>query len=248
MLKDNHNPVWKERFTFEHLTLDELQHERVLEVTVWDAHKHTKHYDFIGGLRLGPRSEHPSSEQNYMDSSDTELSHWMTVVDTPGDRVMQLHSLRHSMSPQHISTRQVSREKVTMDVLSQQEVTIQPEVNLQQEVTRQPEVKLQQEVVTPQVTVQQEMAPPPHHSPSPHHSPRHTPSPSQTAISVTMDTSSPVRSEKTKFDREDSPLHATPVSVCVFLCAVVRLPWGILTTVARLLTRCMLTRNVAVSD
>ena len=171
-------------------------------MTVWDAHKHTKHYDFIGGLRLGPRSEYPTSEQNYMDSSDIELSHWMTVMDTPGDRIMQLHSLRHSMSPQHISTGQMSRDDVTMDVTSQQEVTIQPEV------------KLQQEVVTPQVIVQQEMAPLPHHSPSPHHSPRHTPSPSQPPISVTKDTS---QSEKIKFDKEDSPLLGTPVSVCTMM-------------------------------
>ena len=48
-----------------------------------------------------------------MDSSENELSHWMSVVNTPGQCVEQLHTLRHSMDPQPIG------------VTSQQEVTEQ---------------------------------------------------------------------------------------------------------------------------
>ena len=112
MLKDSSDPEWNEQFVFDHLKLEDLRKNRVIELTVWNSTKYTKHYDFIGGVRLGPRPHH-KKQLSYMDSSENELSHWMSVVNTPGECVEQLHTLRHNMDPLH------------MGVTSQQEVTSQ---------------------------------------------------------------------------------------------------------------------------
>ena len=99
MLKDSStDPEWNEQFLFDHLKLEDLRKNRVLELTVWNSTKNSKHYDFIGGLRLGP-SPHHKKQLSYMDSSENELSHWMSVVNTPGECVEQLHTLRHNMDP-----------------------------------------------------------------------------------------------------------------------------------------------------
>ena len=112
MLKDSSDPEWNEQFVFDHLKLEDLCKNRVIELTVWNSTNNTKHYDFIGGLRLGPRPNH-KKQLSYMDSSGNELSHWMSVVNTPGKCVEQLHTLRHNMDP------------LPMGVTSQQEVTSQ---------------------------------------------------------------------------------------------------------------------------
>ena len=98
MLKDSSDPEWNEQFVFDHLKLEDLRKNRVIELTVWNSTKNTKHYDFIGGLRLGPRPHH-KKQLSYMDSSENELSHWMSAVNTPGECVEQLHTLRHKMDP-----------------------------------------------------------------------------------------------------------------------------------------------------
>ena len=92
------DPEWNEQFLFDHLKLEDLCKNRVLELTVWNSTKNSKHYDFIGGLRLGP-SPHHKKQLSYMDSSESELSHWMSVINTPGECVEQLHTLRHNMDP-----------------------------------------------------------------------------------------------------------------------------------------------------
>ena len=97
VLKDSSNPEWNEQFVFDHLKLEDLRKNRVIELTVWNSTKNTKHYDFIGGLRLGPRPHH-KKQLSYMDSSENELSHWMSVVNTPGECVIT-HTLRHNMNP-----------------------------------------------------------------------------------------------------------------------------------------------------
>ncbi|XP_065897197.1 synaptotagmin-like protein 4 [Dysidea avara] len=111
VLKDSSDPEWNEQFVFDHLKLEDLSKNRVIELTVWNS-TNTKHYYFIGGLRLGPPPNH-KKQLSYMDSSENELSHWMSVVNTPGQCVEQLHILRHSMDP------------LPMGVTSQQEVTVQ---------------------------------------------------------------------------------------------------------------------------
>lgn len=102
VMRDTTNPVWNERFVFEKVKLEDLRSNRVLELTVWDLLKNTKHYDFIGGLRIGPRPHH-DKQLPYMDSYDAELSHWMSVVDTPGNSVELLHTLRHNMDPRSVT-------------------------------------------------------------------------------------------------------------------------------------------------
>ena len=97
MLKDSSDPEWNEQFVFDHIKLEDLRKNRVIELTVWNSTKNTKHYDFIGGLRLGPHPHH-KKQLSYMDSSENELSHWMSVVNTPGECVEQLHTLRHNMN------------------------------------------------------------------------------------------------------------------------------------------------------
>ena len=110
VLKDNSNPEWNEQFVFDHIKLEDLRENRVIELTVWNSTKNTKHYDFIGGLRLGPHPHH-KKQLIYMDSSENELSHWMSIVNTPGECVEQLHTLRHNMDPLHMGV--TSQQKVT---------------------------------------------------------------------------------------------------------------------------------------
>ena len=111
VLKDSSGPEWNEQFVFDHLKLEDLCKNRVIELTVWNLTNNTKHYDFIGGLRLGPHPHH-KKQLSYMDSSENELSHWMSVVNTPGECAEQLHTLRHNMDP------------LRMGVTLQQEVTV----------------------------------------------------------------------------------------------------------------------------
>ena len=112
MLKDSSDPEWNEQFVFDHLKLEDLRKNRVIELTVWNSTKNTKHYDFIGGIRLGPHPHH-KKQLSYMDSSDNELSHWMSVINTPGECVEQLHTLRHNMDPLPVT---LSTDKTDDDV------------------------------------------------------------------------------------------------------------------------------------
>ena len=124
VIKDTTNPVWNEKFVFEKLKLDDLRSNRVVELTVWDLVKNTKQYDFIGGLRLGPRPHHDKLLP-YMDSSDTELTQWMSVIDTPGQSVEQLHTLRHNMDPRTITiaTSEPLKQQVANETSTNEEVT-----------------------------------------------------------------------------------------------------------------------------
>jgi len=98
LFKDNHNPVWNECFVLDSLKLDHLRNSSVIEVTVWDSPKSSKKEKLIGCLRLGPRPQH-EKQLSYMDSSENELTHWMSVINTPGECVEQLHTLRHTLDP-----------------------------------------------------------------------------------------------------------------------------------------------------
>jgi len=140
VLKDSSDPEWNEQFVFNHQKLEDLHKNRVIELTVWNSTKNTKHYDFIGGIRLGPRPHH-KKQFNYMDSSENELSHWMNVINTPGECVEQLHTLRHNMDPLpvtlSINTCTQATTSTTTMPLSQQEVAPQQEVIAQKEMTTQ---------------------------------------------------------------------------------------------------------------
>ena len=124
VFKDSNSPVWNEKFVFEKLKLEDLRSNRVVELTVWDLLKNTKHYDFIGGLRLGPPPQHEKL-LHFMDSNDTELSHYMSVIDTPGQCVERTHRLRDHMDPRPVTVvtskpsynqTTASKEVVTSDV------------------------------------------------------------------------------------------------------------------------------------
>jgi len=82
----------------ESLKLDDLRNSSVIEVTVWDSPKSSKKEKLIGCLRLGPRPQY-EKQLSYMDSSENELSHWMSAINTPGECVEQLHTLRHTLDP-----------------------------------------------------------------------------------------------------------------------------------------------------
>ena len=124
VFKDSTTPQWNEKFVFEKLKLEDLRSNRVIELTVWDLVK-SKQYDFIGGLRIGPRPHH-DTHLPYMDSSDTELSHWMSVIDTPGHAVEKVHTLRHNMDPRTvtIATSEPSGIDESAEVTSQNVVTV----------------------------------------------------------------------------------------------------------------------------
>ena len=123
VIKDTTNPVWNEKFVFEKLKLDDLRSNRVVELTVWDLVKNTKQYDFIGGLRLGPRPHHDKLLP-YMDSSDNELTQWMSVIDTSSQSVEQLHTLRHNMDPRTITiaTSEPLKQQVANETSNNEEV------------------------------------------------------------------------------------------------------------------------------
>ena len=102
VIKNNLSPVWEERFTFEKLTLEELSKERALEVTVWDFTKGAGN-DFIGGVRLGPPPGRDTKHKEWMDAIGDEVSHWESVLASPGQWVEQWHTLRPSMDPRKVS-------------------------------------------------------------------------------------------------------------------------------------------------
>ena len=98
VIKNNLNPVWEERFTYEKVTLEELSKERVLEVTVWDFNKGSSN-DFIGGARLGSAPGMASKHKEWMDSVGDEVSHWEAMLTHPGEWVEEHHTLRRTMDP-----------------------------------------------------------------------------------------------------------------------------------------------------
>ena len=100
VIKNNLNPVWEEKFTFEDVNLNELSCERVLEISVWnyDSSSHT----FIGGLRLGPAPDSVAKHKDWMDSIGDEVTHWEDMLACPGEWVEQWHTLRTSLNPRSI--------------------------------------------------------------------------------------------------------------------------------------------------
>lgn len=179
--------MWNEKFVFEKLKLEDLRSNRVAEITVWDLPKNTKHYDFIGGLRLGPRPDHDKLLP-YADSSDTELSHWMNVMDTPGHGVEQLHTLRHNMDPRTftIAMSEPAKEETSQTAVNEGFTTSAPE---QYESTPVTHAAM---VTQPSITIISEDAP--YHDTS-RVSPSHQ---------------SPVRTEKLKYDDDDDDANSTP--------------------------------------
>ena len=102
VVKNNLNPVWEERFTYEKVTLEELSKERVLEACV--CHNDPKGNNVvIGGIRLGSApSGTTSKHKEWMDSIGEEVSHWEAMLTHPGEWVDRWHTLRHTMEPRSV--------------------------------------------------------------------------------------------------------------------------------------------------
>lgn len=94
------NPVWEDELIYSYLSIEELQCERVLEVTLWDYDRRGTN-QFIGGIRIGPNPFDVIHSHDWMDSTDTESSHWEDVLDRPGEWVEAWHNLRPSMDSIH---------------------------------------------------------------------------------------------------------------------------------------------------
>ena len=110
VIKKNLKPVWEEKFTYENVSLEELSHERVLEVSVWDYDK--SGHTFIGGLRLGSAPGSATKHKNWMDSIGDEVTHWEDMLARPGEWVEQWHTLRTTLNPRNMDL-QVSTPPLT---------------------------------------------------------------------------------------------------------------------------------------
>ena len=102
VIKNNLNPVWEEKFTYEGVSLEELSRERVLEISVWNYEKSGN--TFIGGLRIGPApgSAAGGKPKDWMDSIGDEVTHWEDMLARPGEWVEQWHTLRTSLNPRSV--------------------------------------------------------------------------------------------------------------------------------------------------
>ena len=104
VIKNNLNPVWEEKFTYENVSLEELSRERVLEISVWNYEKSGN--TFIGGLRVGPSPGSvvaaAAKPKDWMDSIGDEVTHWKDMLARPGEWVEQWHTLRTSLNPRSV--------------------------------------------------------------------------------------------------------------------------------------------------
>ena len=91
------NPVWNSEIEYPHVSLEDLESSRALEVTIWDRDRRGVN-EFIGGIRLGPDPLACSDSTEWMDSIGDEVTHWEAALARPGEWVEQWHNLRPSMS------------------------------------------------------------------------------------------------------------------------------------------------------
>ena len=91
------NPVWNSEIEYPHVSLEDLESSRALEVTIWDRDRRGVN-EFIGGIRLGPDPLACSDSTEWMDSIEDEVTHWEAALARPGEWVEQWHNLRPSMS------------------------------------------------------------------------------------------------------------------------------------------------------
>ena len=99
VIRDSGNPVWEEKFTYDDVSMEELSHERVLEVSVWNQDETSGDHTFIGGLRLGPAPGSAAKHKDWMDSIGDEVTHWEDMLACSGEWVEQWHTLRGSLAP-----------------------------------------------------------------------------------------------------------------------------------------------------
>ena len=100
VIKNNHNPVWFHKCSYEGLSQTELAADRVLEVTLWHFQRGSSN-EFIGGLRLGShrRASPGGVSKEYDDISADESAHWKEMLSQPEEWVERWHSLQSTMDP-----------------------------------------------------------------------------------------------------------------------------------------------------
>lgn len=100
VIKNNRNPVWFHKCSYEGVSQTELAADRVLEVTLWDFQSGGTN-EFIGGLRLGPhyKAAPGGVSKEYIDSTPSESAHWKEMLSHPEKWVERWHSLRPTMDP-----------------------------------------------------------------------------------------------------------------------------------------------------
>ena len=100
VIKNNHNPVWFHKCSYEGLSQTELAADRVLEVTLWHFQRGSSN-EFIGGLRLGShrRASPGGVSKEYDDISAEESAHWKQMLSQPEEWVERWHSLQSTMDP-----------------------------------------------------------------------------------------------------------------------------------------------------
>ncbi len=104
------NPVWDEEFSYKMTYFNDLQTERVLELTVWDMDRRGTN-SFMGCVRLGPNplTAGHAKEEDWMDSFGEEVRHWEEMLANPGEWVERWHVLRPSTQSVHKDMRRVGR-------------------------------------------------------------------------------------------------------------------------------------------
>ena len=95
-ITDSLQPFWNEELFYRGIIDKELESQRVLEITIWDADIRGDN-EFIGGVRLGPDPIVALQRREWMDSSETESEHWEAMLASPGQWVDRWHTLRSSM-------------------------------------------------------------------------------------------------------------------------------------------------------
>jgi synaptotagmin-like protein len=89
--KRNLNPRWDYKFSYDNLTLDDLQHH-VLELTVWDHDIGTSN-DFLGGVRIGLGT----SDASWDDCTGEEVTLWQFLLSKPNTWAESTLPLRSEM-------------------------------------------------------------------------------------------------------------------------------------------------------
>lgn len=100
VVEDSLNPVWEDELVYSYVSLEELQTDRALEVTIWDFDRRGSN-QFIGGIRIGPNPDDVINPYDWMDSIETEASHWEAMLSKPGQWVEAWHILRPTMDSLH---------------------------------------------------------------------------------------------------------------------------------------------------
>ncbi|KII70008.1 Synaptotagmin-like protein 5 [Thelohanellus kitauei] len=95
VVKKSNDPEWKYSLSFRDVELADLRTRASLEVTVW-----TQQSKFIGGTRIGNRSDFPGDI--WLDSDKRESNLWCEMIEKRKDWVFATLPLRYTMLSQNL--------------------------------------------------------------------------------------------------------------------------------------------------